>query len=193
MEGKMEKMKRKIEELERKGTGSAGWSEIHERVQKLVQEEIEKEKQEVGGVKLGERVRELENIWERKEREERKKNVIIKGIKTTREEMKEKAEEILKIIGVEEAVEEVKAIGLTEGGKGVNMVQLKIKTVDLRRRIMEEKKALKGREERIEEDLTWAERRTQWILKRIAREETEKGKYVWVEQGKIRIEGKWWK
>ncbi|XP_029053356.2 vicilin-like seed storage protein At2g18540 [Osmia bicornis bicornis] len=189
MEGEIEKMKRKIEELERKGAGSGEGNEIKKRVQ----EEIEKKKEEMGGGKLGERIKELENRWERKEKEERKKNIIIKGIKTTREEMKEKAEEILKITGVEEAIEEAKAIGLTEGGKGDNMLLLKIKSIDLKRKIMEGKKTPKGREERIEEDLTWEERRIQWILRRIARQEREKGKYVWVEHGKIRVEGKWWK
>ncbi|XP_046142531.1 golgin subfamily A member 6-like protein 22 [Osmia bicornis bicornis] len=110
MEGKIEFLIRKIEELEEKGEGGTKWNEMEEKVHKTVQEVIEKRKEEIGGV--------------------------------------------------EDAIEEVKELGASERGKEVSMMLLKIKSNELKRRIMENKKALKGREDRIEEDLTWAERKT---------------------------------
>lgn len=50
---------------------------------------------------------------------------------------------------------------------------------------------LKGRRERILEDLTWKERKMKWCIEEIAREEEKKGKRVWVEYGNIRIEETW--
>ncbi|XP_029054503.2 golgin subfamily A member 6-like protein 1 [Osmia bicornis bicornis] len=193
MEGKIELLIRKIEELEKKGEGGARWDEMEEKVHKTVQDAIEKRKQEIGGEQINEKLCELEKKWGRKEREERRRNIIIRGTKVRREEMKKKAEEILMLTGVENAIEEVKEVGVGERGKEVSMMLLKMKSNELKRRIMENKKALKGREERIEEDLTWTERKTQWLLRKIGREEREKGKYVWVDHGKIRIEGKWWR
>ncbi|XP_029054302.1 golgin subfamily A member 6-like protein 6 [Osmia bicornis bicornis] len=159
--------------------------DLRKEVREEIQDAIEKRKEEIGG--------ELEKKWERKEKEERRRNIIIRGTKVRREGMKEKAEEILQLTGVENAIEEVKEVGAGERGKEVSVMLLKIKSNELKRRIMENKKALKGREERIEEDLTWAERKTQWMLRKIGREEREKRRYVWVDHGKIRIEGKWWR
>ncbi|XP_046142174.1 golgin subfamily A member 6-like protein 6 [Osmia bicornis bicornis] len=193
MEGKIEILIKKIEEIEKKEERATRWSEIEEKMRKTVQEEVEKRKEETGGGKVGEKLSELEKKWERKEREERRNNIIIRGMKVRKEEMKEKAEEIVRLTGVKDAIEEVKEVGSIERGKEVRMMLIKIKSSELKRRIMENKKALKGREERIEDDLTWAQRKIQWTLRKIGREEREKGKYIWVDHGKIRIEGKWWK
>nr|XP_034194673.1 vicilin-like seed storage protein At2g18540 [Osmia lignaria] len=155
MEGKIEMLIKKIGELEKKGKEGTRWNEIEQKVHKTVQESIEKRKEELGGENVSEKISELEKKWEKKEREERKKNIIIRGTKVKREEAKEKAEEILKIIGVEDAIEEAKAVGggESEKGKDGSMVLVKIKSSELKRRIMENKKMLKGRDERIE-DLT---------------------------------------
>ncbi|XP_029054881.2 vicilin-like seed storage protein At2g18540 [Osmia bicornis bicornis] len=193
LEGKMEKMMKKMEEIERREGEDERWKEIEERMLKATQDATGSRREESRGGKIEEKLKEIERKLERKEKEERRKNIIIKGTKTKREEMKEKAEEILKVTGVEGAIEEVKAVGPVEKGKELYMMQVKVKTVELKRKIMENKRALKGREERIEDDLTWEERRTQWTLRRIARGEREKGKNVWVDSKKIRIEGKWWK
>ena len=86
----------------------------------------------------------------------------------------------MKAIGVQDVIEEVKAAGFVEGGKEVNMVQLKMRSIEHKRNVMAKKKALKGRDERIEENhvRTWKERRVQWKIRRIAKEEREKGKNV---------------
>nr|XP_034194830.1 uncharacterized protein PF11_0207-like [Osmia lignaria]XP_034195042.1 uncharacterized protein PF11_0207-like [Osmia lignaria]XP_034195332.1 uncharacterized protein PF11_0207-like [Osmia lignaria] len=142
---------------------------------------------------IKEKLRDLEGKWERKGKEEKWKNIIIKGLKAKREEMKEKTEEIMKVVGVQDAIEEVKVAGLAEGGKEMNMVQIKLKSMEFKTDVMAKKKALRGRDERIQEDLAWKERRIQWKLRRISKEEREKGKNVWVDYGRIRIEGKWWR
>jgi len=63
-----------------------------ESLEKGGKEEGEKER-------LKERVRKVEEMWERRERKERRRNVVIKGYKTGEEAAKSKIEEILKWVG----------------------------------------------------------------------------------------------
>jgi len=58
---------------------------------------------------------------------------------------------------------------------------------------MEKKKELKGKKIRIDDDLTWAERRMKWRIGEIAEEERKKGNKVWTGYGKIRINEYWWR
>ena len=58
---------------------------------------------------------------------------------------------------------------------------------------MEKKRRLRGREERIEEDLTWRERRMMWRLGEMARGEEKEGRRAWVWYGRIWMRGKWWR
>lgn len=53
------------------------------------------------------------------------------------------------------------------------------------------KRKLKGKEIWIEKDQT-LKGRTQWKLRRVAEEERRKGKGVWVEYGRIKIDEEWW-
>nr|XP_034195206.1 high mobility group nucleosome-binding domain-containing protein 5-like [Osmia lignaria] len=94
---------------------------------------------------IKENLRELESKWERKEKEEKRRNIIIKGLKAKREEMREKTEEIMETIGLRDAIEEVKVVGVAEGGKEVNMVQVKLKSMEIKRDVMTKKKALRGK------------------------------------------------
>lgn len=55
------------------------------------------------------------------------------------------------------------------------------------------KSGWKGRKERIMDSWTWKERKIRWKLEEIARKEMNKGKKVWIEYDKIRIEEKWWR
>lgn len=50
--------------------------------------------------------------------------------------------------------------------------------------VMEKKKKLRGRKERIDADLTWKERKTRWKLRKIARMEEKKEKEHGQETGK---------
>jgi len=76
--------------------------------------------------------------------------------------------------------------GKTERGK---LVVVRLQSEDMRRRVLMNKRKLKGGEIWIEEDLTWEERRMRWRIRRIAREEEMKGKRVRVTQEGIWIEG----
>lgn len=55
------------------------------------------------------------------------------------------------------------------------------------------KMLLKGRRERIMEDLRWEERRLRWRLEEFARVEEKKGKRVWVGNRRVKIDGYWWR
>ncbi|KAL6420239.1 hypothetical protein ACFW04_014609 [Cataglyphis niger] len=139
---------------------------------------------------IGNRLKEMESRIERREREERKRNLLIKGVEV-KEGRKRAAVEELFGSGVKAEIEEMRKIGGSiEGGK--EMMVVRLKNEDQRREVWNKKKLLKGRKKRILEDWTWKERRMKWSLEGIAREEEKKGKKVWIRYGKIRIDEKWW-
>jgi len=79
-------------------------------------------------------------------------------------------------------------------GKGEGNVIGEVKERRSRRwEVMEKKRKLKGRREKITKVLSWKERRTRWKLEEIARSEELKGERVWIKGGRIRIERKWWR
>ncbi|KMQ83482.1 hypothetical protein RF55_19928 [Lasius niger] len=128
----------------------------------------------------------------RKEREERRGNIIIKGIKEGKGELNEEVAKLLKEIGVEAPVEEVKRIGMRRKDRA-RMALVKIGNWDIKKEIMEKRIRLKGREERIEDDWTWKERKMMWNLGLIAKKQEREGKRTWIKYGRIRIERKWWR
>lgn len=82
-------------------------------------------------------------------------------------------------VGVKAEVEEVKRIGGVKGnGKG--MVVARIKSLEDKKKIMDSKwRVGLGREkEKIEDDMTWMERRTMWMIKREAAGMRARGKRV---------------
>lgn len=58
---------------------------------------------------------------------------------------------------------------------------------------MEKKKELKGKRVRIDDDLTWGERRMRWKIGEIAEKERKKGNRVGIGYGKIRINDCRWR
>ncbi|EFN89600.1 hypothetical protein EAI_04348 [Harpegnathos saltator] len=84
---------------------------------------------------------------------------------------------------------EVKKIGKEEK-KGEGMVLVKFESVEEERKVMEAKKKLKGRRERIEDDLTAEERKTKWRIEREAEVERMKGKNVQVGYMKMWVDGR---
>ena len=62
---------------------------------------------------MEERVERMEKLWEGREREERRRNIVIKGLKEKGEDRSGEIKEIMKEIGVEAKVKEIKNI---EGG-----------------------------------------------------------------------------
>ncbi|KAL6420233.1 hypothetical protein ACFW04_014603 [Cataglyphis niger] len=139
---------------------------------------------------IGNRLKEMESRMERREREERRRNVLIKGVEVKEGRRRMAVEELFDSIGVKAEIEEVRKIGGgVEGGR--EMMVVRLKNENQRRKVWNKKKLLKDRKERILEDWTWKERRMRWSLEGIAREEEKKGRKVWIRYGKIRIDEKW--
>jgi len=175
MEGRIEEVERRMDE----------WKIGEER---KIREGIGKE----GEMEI--RIREMERRVERKEREERRKNVIMKGIKGGKgiDEIEKEVEGLLRDVGIEVELEGIKVIG--EGRKGeTRPIVVKMRKMEQKRELMIRKRKVRERGIIIEDDLTWRERKMKWKLEEIARQERGKGKRVWVGYGKIQIEGKWWR
>ncbi|EFN78282.1 hypothetical protein EAI_06236 [Harpegnathos saltator] len=58
---------------------------------------------------------------------------------------------------------------------------------------MMRRKEIREKGIKIDDELTWRERKMRWRLEEIAREERGRGKNVWVKYEKIRIDGRWWR
>ncbi|XP_067208522.1 golgin subfamily A member 6-like protein 22 [Linepithema humile] len=147
-----------------------------------------KRKEGKGEEEMKLRLKEIEKKMERKEREERRKKLVIKGIEVKEGKRKEAVEGLMKDIGAEVKIEETWKIA-EDRDKGREIVGIRIESEEKRREIWEKKKTLRGRKERIVEDWTWKERRMRWKLEERAREEERKGKNVWVRRTGGRVEG----
>lgn len=107
-------------------------------------------------------------MMEKKDREERKNNIIIKGLNVGkgRNGLEKKVEEFVKErLGVEARVERARLVG---GGR---MIQAKIKDQENKRRIMESKSRLGKEEIYIENDRTVKEREIQRKIVKMAKEQ----------------------
>ena len=203
--GRIDKLREEIREemREREKRWEEEKVEVEKRIKNLEEKvstigvEEEKRREEVEGGKedreseMGQRIKMLERKWERAEREEKMQNIIVKGIDTEKGNIKDSIEKLLEEIGVEVEIKNTRKVGGTKV-RGKGMVVVTLDNREQRRKVMEKKKKLKGRMERIEDDLTWEERKIKWKLREIAREEGKKGKRVWIERNSLRIEGKWW-
>lgn len=150
-------------------------------------EEARKKKGEVE-----ERMKEVEIKLERKEREERRRNIVIRGVEVKEGKREEAVEEILECIGAKAKIEEVKRLGRGREGER-KTIWVRFQNEEQKRVVMIKKSGLKGRKERIVDDWTWKERKMRWKLEEIARTEMGKGKRVWIGYGRIKIEEKWWR
>lgn len=133
----------------------------------------------------------MERKMERREREERRRNFIIRG--ATREgTIKQAVEEVLEKIGAEGRVERVRELknGTVQGKE--RMIEVRMEDTEGKKEVMRRKRELRGRREKIEDDLTWKERRMQWKLRKIGDEEERRGKRVRLGYGKVIIEGATW-
>jgi len=138
-------------------------------------------------------IREVEKIkrWVRdKKREEKKCNIIIRGIKMPKETEKdwkrgrEWATEFIK----ENLRVECKPVSCRESGA---VVVVKLETDEIKREIMRNKYILKGGKIFIENDLSWEERKTQGEINKWAKVQKEKGIDVKIGIGRVRVKGIW--
>lgn len=121
------------------------------------------------------KIKELEKGLERKERKEKRKNIVIKGIKVKEGKRREVVEEMMKDIGMKVKIEEIRRLKGNEEGE-TEMIWVRLESEEQRREILEKKKNLKDRKERIVEDLTWKKRKMRWKLEDTLRMEEWRGK-----------------
>lgn len=81
---------------------------LQKKVERLKEKEMEK--REDGGSSIMRRVGEMETKLEVKEREERRKNIIIKRVEVREGRRKEAVEDLMRVIGAEIKIEEVRRI-----------------------------------------------------------------------------------
>ena len=196
----MDEMRRELIEQRRE------WREEKEELKKEIRALLNRvEKLEKGGIERGgedgknmegdkmmEKMTRIKKKLEMREKEKRRNNIVTKRIEVKEGRMKEAAEGILKLIGAEVKVREIRRIG-DGNDNGREMLVVKLENEDQKWEVMGKKNRLRGRGEIITEDLTWRERKIRWRLMEIAKKEEAKGNRAWVKGGRIRLEGKWWK
>lgn len=103
------------------------------------------------------RMREIGRKWERKDREKRRRNVIVKGIKTEDKQIEKAVRKLLNVKGLEGEVQWIKELeNRKEDGGG--MAAVRMKEGAGKREIMLKNRKVRGWRERIEDDLTFEER-----------------------------------
>ncbi|XP_024882915.1 uncharacterized protein PF11_0207-like [Temnothorax curvispinosus] len=187
MEKKIEELKERVKELERQGARGKG------RLEEKIEEITEKVKERIGrqGGKgestgeIGEKVRRLKRIMDKREKKERRNNITIRGLRKGKSSLKEEAKEFLE-----------KKFGIKKNVKGVQVVSRKVKEVIIvemedwegKETIMKRKRKLFGGNIFINHDLTKEERDVQRLLRERSRKERVKGKKVKVGYRKMYIE-----
>ena len=198
----MEKLKKEIGERERRWEEERrGMKKRIDDLEKMIGEivtgkrgekgEGDREERIGGQDRVEQRLKNVERKMEGKEREERKKNIVIKKIKIDNEDLKGEIGRIMKEIGAEVEIKDIRKVGAVQEGRGIVIITLG--NVEQKRQVMEKKRKMRGREEWIDEDLTWTERRSRWKLREIARKEEREGRKVWLGRKGIEIDGEWWK
>ena len=136
------------------------------------------------------RLRKMEVKQDRKDREGRRNNIVIRGLGWEGGEVEVGVRKLWERMGLEGVgVKEVARIGRV-GGEGRGMVLVKLAGREEKRKVMEAKKKLKGGKERIEDDLTEEERRGKWKIEREAEVERKRGMNVQVGYMKMWVNGR---
>lgn len=135
------------------------WEEKSRRIEKRMEEierwEREKSRKEGLGEKGRRRLREVELKMDKREREGRRRNLVIRGINMGGKGVEEEVKELWRKMELKKEIEakEVRKIG-REDSKGRGMILIKLESLEVKKRVMEAKKKLRGGRERIEDDLT---------------------------------------
>jgi len=204
MKEEMETLRRDLREREMK------WKEEKEELRKSIMElemkvkalEIEGEgkgkrseadnSEGKGGGRVEKRIWRMERKLEMKEREERRRNIVIKGLEVKEGKRREVVEKVLGVMGVNTEIEGIWRVG--KGGEmGREMVVVKFREERMRNEVLEKRSLLKGRKEWIMEDWTWEERKMRWKLEEIAKREEKGGKQVRIGYGRIKVGDQWWR
>ncbi|CAD6216015.1 GSCOCG00011228001-RA-CDS [Cotesia congregata] len=187
MSGRIEKLEKRLEILEQDNRGNPFGEKVE--IDSVLDKETER------------RLNKLEAGAERKEREARRRNVIIKGINMNEgTDWKREVDRVwakLDVVGGRKSTRRIDRVD--KEGKG--MVLVEMEGFEKKREVMLAKNKLKREIIRLEDDLTFEERRIRRIIIEEAIKERATGKSVkvgymkiWV-NGKLRIwdeaEGRW--
>jgi len=125
-----------------------------------------------------------------KDREERKRNVIMKGIRMPKEVGNDRKKCIDWVTDLlkDKLGLEVKVAGCRESG---TVVVVKLEDEEEKKKIMRNKYRLKGNSFFIENDLSWEERNVQGKINKWAKEQRGKGLDIKVGIGRVRVKGIW--
>lgn len=119
------------------------------------------------------------------ERERRKKNIMIRGIRTIGKGIKKVGKRVLKkYLNIDVYIKRIRAIG--EG------LLVELEVMGNKIEIMRRKGKLRRVSLVLEDDLTEREKQIQEWLESIVREEGEKGLEARLGYGKIKVEGEWY-
>lgn len=200
MEEGSEEMRNQIKEIRENWEKERGMmrgriDELQRRVERLEGREGEMREREMdgmGGVKreriMERKLREMVIKIDKEDREERRANIIVKGVKTEGKEGKEVIKELWDQMEIKEEVMEIRKVGgLDRKGKG--MILMRLRGVEEERKIMEARKKLRGEKLRVEDDLTGEERRARWKIEKEAEKERRLGKRVGIGYMKIWVDG----
>ncbi|TGZ50923.1 hypothetical protein DBV15_12006 [Temnothorax longispinosus] len=105
-----------------------------------------------------------------RKREERRKNIVIRGTKGKRNDIERKVKKILMGIGIETEVSCKKVIEDNREG-GIRMAIISLQGLEQKRKVMTERRRLREKGIGIDDDLTWKERKMRWNIEDIARQE----------------------
>ena len=104
---------------------------------------------------------------ERREGEERKKNLIIKKV-VVEGTVTQTMEKLIESMEVKGATAWIRELRRGRTAERETTIEVRMGDMEGKREVMREKTKLRGRKERIEEDLTWKARRKQWRLQESA-------------------------
>ena len=179
-----------------------GKLEEKERRMEEVIGKVEKWEKEAKGVERGDkevtgneeewklRVRRIEVVQDKKERERKRCNVVVRGMAGEGSDVKAEVGRVWERMGLgTEGIKEVVRLGRA-GAEGGGMVLVRLEGREEKRKVMEAKSKLRGRKERVEDDLTEEERRARWKIEREAQRERERGRRMRVGYMKMWVDGK---
>lgn len=185
-----EQFKKMIERSDKRS--EERWTELMTEI-KLMREKHESERVEWQKEKeeLNERIKRLEYDKERKEREEKRRNIVIKGASFENDNLIDNIREFIKEkVKVEAKVN--KAFNIrTRDNKKITIAQLE--SIEKKKEVMINKKNIGDERVFIDDDLTWKEREIQSKIREIAKKKRQEGREVKVSYMKMIVDGKWLK
>lgn len=137
---------------------------------------------------LLDRVKKMEDKLERQEKNDKKNNIIIKGLDTEQRDIKEVTQEFVKKeLNVEPKIREAYTVGKRR------LIVVKLEDFHTKLAIMKKKSKLGDKKVYIENDLTQREVSIQATIRAHARDERAKGNVARVGFQKLSINGQWYK